>query len=1206
MVAVNRVASGQGAQRDRIGRLAAASANFGFLLPHLDLLVLYGAGAESVVFRDPNSAMVKARQFGEALAGDLVRRFRLQPQGDRQVDRLHALDRAGVLHGNVHPAFDQIRSLGNDAVHKGFAEQVAAFQAVKTCFALGVWFDRLLTGSREQRAWVPPAQPRVPLELSAGERAEHERLNAEYSKVREALAQTKLTYRDAVSEAEAQLSARQAAEAALVAAQAERARLQTLLADLKEAAAQPVSEALSQRPAQIAGTAARDALLGRAREAACEPLNEAQVREELDRMLRKAGWSVQDNSSRSLNLYVAQGVAVREMTLRRGRADYLLYVDGQLVGVIEAKREGDDLLAAEQQAARYVDELKAEQQLACWRSGQLPFRYASDGGRTLFRNTLDPESRSRRVFWFHRPETLALWMRQADDDPSAPTFRARMRRRMPPLDEISLRPAQREAVERLERSHWTGRTRSLIQMATGAGKTYTAATFCYRLAKHAQARKILFLVDRNSLGAQAKGEFDNYKIPGTSRYFPAEYNVQRLATGEEMRDSTLVVVSTVQRLWMALAGRPLPSVEDDAEQHEDFESAGPIEVQYNPGIPPETFDLIVIDECHRSIYGKWRQVLEYFDAHLVGLTATPVAQTMGFFERNLVSQYTEEQAVADGVNVPFEVYRIRTEITEQGATIEAGTTVPKVDRRTRREKFEELEEDFTYQGSQVGSVVLSLDQIRLVIRTFKERLYTDIFPERAKVPVEQRMVPKTLIFARDDEHAEKIVAIVQQEFNQGPEFCQKITYKAKKAGNLINEFRTGARLRIAVTVDMISTGTDVKPLECLLFLRDIKTWSTFQQFKGRGTRTISSTDLQQVSPDTAAKTRFVLVDAIGVTEHSMLDAAPLDKDPKERKSLEKLLRAVGNNTITPDEVSTLAARLAKLHQQLGLEEREELERAAGKPLTEITRAMVDAVSVDLQEEAKAHASASGASPEKAVYDLARASVRPLAANPELRAKILELRRSADVLIDEVSGDTLLHAAPVVATEDECKATVRDFRAYLREHADEIAVFQLAYQDMDRSPVEVRARLRDIANSLARPPRNWTPARLWDAYERVGIAKDGGSRTDRTRNAADLISLIRYELGEPAGEVRGFAENVLERYAAWLLRQEQAGVRFNETQRWWLDRIVDTVARDVRFDEAVFDVGELAGHGGADGYIRDFGSEEAAVRYLDELNRELAA
>ena len=296
----------------------------------------------------------------------------------------------------------------------------------------------------------------------------------------------------------------------------------------------------------------------------------------------------------------------------------------------------------------------------------------------------------------------------------------------------------------------------------------------------------------------------------TARKFTELYNVQQL-TGSDMLASSKVVVSTIQRLYLALSGKTIPA--GDSDDLDSYDTDQDIEVRYNPQFPPETFDLIVVDECHRSIYGKWRSVLEYFDAPIVGLTATPVAQTYGFFDMNLVSEYTYEQAVADGVNVDFDVYRIKTEISESGALIEAGSTVPVRDRRTRKQRYEDLDDDFQYGSRDVGVRVMSRGQMKTVIETFRDRLFTEIFPERRDIPADKRMVPKTLIFAKNDEHAEEIVEAVRDAFGRGNDFCAKITHKARKPQELLAAFRNSSQLRIAVTVDMIATGTDVKAIE---------------------------------------------------------------------------------------------------------------------------------------------------------------------------------------------------------------------------------------------------------------------------------------------------------------------------------------------------------------------------------------------------------
>ncbi|OIJ66185.1 hypothetical protein WN71_019995 [Streptomyces mangrovisoli] len=942
-------------------------------------------------------------------------------------------------------------------------------------------------------------------------------------------------------------------------------------------------------------------------------------------MLAAAGWDVQDGGA-DLNLHVqgdrrGNGVAVREVTTARGRADYALYVDRKLVGVIEAKREGADLSAAEAQADGYADHLTdAQQRLSAWRT-PLPFRYVSDGGETRFRSVLDPDSRTRRIFSFHQPRTLARWVRQAEEDEQAPSYRARLRLRMPDLDERPLRPAQIKAVRGVEDSvahgkgqQGMGQSRSLVQMATGAGKTFTAVTFSYRMLKHARAERVLFLVDRNNLGVQAFAEFENFKTPDTDRKFADLYNVQRLGA-EGMFASSKVVISTVQRLYMELTGASLPGTEHgDGEIDYDVDVPGGIEVGYNADIPPEAFDLIVVDECHRSIYGKWRSVLEYFDAPVVGLTATPVAQTFGYFNGNLVSEYSYPQAVADRVNVDFSVYEIETRITAEGGVIAHGT-IPVRDRRTRRQRYEDIDEDIEYGARQVGVGVISKDQLRTVVQTFRDRLFTEIFPERARHDPEtgvlrwdEMYVPKTLVFAKNDNHAEEIVEVVRDVFGKGNDFCVKITSAARNAAERLAAFRNLPELRIAVTVDMIATGTDVKPLECLLFLRDVKSWAYFEQMKGRGARTLSLTDFEKVTPGVGPKTRFVIVDAVGVTKKPKIDAAPLERHTEKQISLEKLLRKTAANTIEEEEVSTLAARLAKLDIQMTDEERAEIQRlSGGLELTKIVHGMVEAVSADRQLDVREAAERAGRDPERAVRDLIEKAVRPLAAAPPLRARLLEMRRAKDILYDENGTDELVRAG-AAADEDTATQTVRDWRRYIADNRDEIAAMSIAFSaGSDVPPGVAMDRLKDVARSIARPPRAWTPDRLWKAYEKIGEAVIDGAR--RRHADSDLLALLRYELAGGAAQgvpaPRPYEELVRERYEAWLTRQEQAGARFTERQRWWLDRIALATAEQVRFDTADLDYAPFTSRNGTDGFIAEFGGKRAEHIIID-LDKELSA
>ncbi|MHB1371295.1 MAG: DEAD/DEAH box helicase family protein, partial [Pseudomonadaceae bacterium] len=289
---------------------------------------------------------------------------------------------------------------------------------------------------------------------------------------------------------------------------------------------------------------------------------EQRARVLIDRQLTEAGWVVQDR--RNLNLFAGQAVAVREVIMAKGhgRADYLLYVDQKAVGVIEAKPQGTPLSGAEWQSAMYADGLPADVRLkAVTTDGRLPFVFEASGSETHFTNGYDPNPRARRIFAFPQPATLARTLRDAAADPERPTWRGKVAA-MPELDTRMLRPAQITAIGGIERSlaeqHFD---RSLVQMATGAGKTFAAVTTAYRLLKHGGFNRVLFLVDRNNLADQTLAEFQNYRTPDDGRRFTEIYNVDKL-TGAGMLGSSKVVVSTIQRVFRALSGDQVTDQDD--------------------------------------------------------------------------------------------------------------------------------------------------------------------------------------------------------------------------------------------------------------------------------------------------------------------------------------------------------------------------------------------------------------------------------------------------------------------------------------------------------------------------------------------------------------------------------------------------------------------------------------------------------------------
>ncbi|MDR3459101.1 MAG: DEAD/DEAH box helicase family protein [Verrucomicrobiae bacterium] len=665
---------------------------------------------------------------------------------------------------------------------------------------------------------------------------------------------------------------------------------------------------------------------------------EEQARQSIDAQLIDSGWLVQTKDK--INLSASRGVAICELSFATGEPDYTLFVDGKALGTVEAKPAGHSLVGVEEQSIKYVTGVPAG--LPAWHK-PLPFCYESTGSETRFTNRLDPDPRSRNVFAFHRPETLLAWVQESGS--GVPPLSQRLRN-FPPLAKAKLWPAQFEAITNLEKSFAAGRPRALIQMATGSGKTFTAVNFIYRLVKYGGAKRILFLVDRGNLGEQTLKEFQQFVSPVNNYKFTEEYIVQHL-TSNTLDTSARVVIGTIQRVFSMLKGErePAPDLDDLPIESAEKLFKEPVPVEYNPAFPIEEFDFIVTDECHRSIYNLWRQVLEYFDCTLIGLTATPSKQTFGFFKQNLVMEYNHEKAVADGVNVGSDIYRINTAITTAGSKVEAGLFVDKRERATRKVRWEQLDEPLAYDANVLDRDVVAPDQIRLILATFRDRLFTEIFPGRTDVP-------KTLIFAKDDSHADDIVRICREVFDKGNDFCKKITYKTtgESPKALIAAFRNSYFPRIAVTVDMIATGTDIKPLEIVFFMRSVASKNFFEQMKGRGVRVVSDTEMEQVNPGIKRKTRYVIVDAVGVCERVQTESRPLEKKPAV--SFDKLLDAAALGTTEVAAVESLAGRLIRLERRFDAEvEAEVVQTAQGRTLSQIAKGMLDAVDPDKVEEA---------------------------------------------------------------------------------------------------------------------------------------------------------------------------------------------------------------------------------------------------------------
>jgi type I restriction enzyme R subunit len=925
---------------------------------------------------------------------------------------------------------------------------------------------------------------------------------------------------------------------------------------------------------------------------------EQQARINIDKQLIQAGWIVQ--GLKDFNPSANLGIAVREYPTESGAADYILFIDRKPVGVIEAKKEGVTLSAVhDTQTTRYAsDKLKYVGKVS-----DLPFQYESTGTETYFTDARDPSPRQREIFNFHKPETLNEWLKQEE------TLRSRLKK-FPTLNSSGLRVCQVNAIINLEESFSLNKPRALVQMATGAGKSYCAVTSVYRLLKFAKAKRILFLVDTRNLGKQIEQEFQAFKPNDDKRLFTELYTVQRLRSNF-IDPSAQVCISTIQRMYSILRGKELDESLEDDSPYESKTIDRPVDVAYTPNIPIETFDFIIIDECHRSIYNLWKQVLDYFDCFMIGLTATPDKRTFAFFHENIVSEYTLKQSITDKVNVGYDVYTIETEVTQQGAKIKAKQYVDLRNKTTRRKEWKQLEDEVEYAPSQLDRDIVNPSQIRKIIQECKRVMKDEFYPERDENYSQgdgKPEVPKTLIFAKTDSHAEDIVHIVREEFGEGNDFCKKITYKAvdEDPESILQQFRTSYNPRIAVTVDMIATGTDVKPIEILIFMRDVRSRNYFQQMIGRGTRSFSKDELIKVTPSAKInKERFYIIDAVGVFKSIKVDYPVVDKKPTV--PLKDLMKMV---ILQPDEdtMSSLAARLTKIDKQITETDREKfLELADGKNLTEVALNLANAYDPDEIDKnvrrifnLPVDAEPTEDQIHAVMQPCIQAAIRPFD-NPKLREFLETVRQKIYQIIDETNTDRIIRSEFDTTAKENADEIINNFRKFIDDNKDEITALRILYSQPERRKELTYKMIRELSDALTNPPYYLTLEQVWNAYQRVkpNLVKSKSPQ----RMLTDIITLIRFELRldetlEPYNEV------VNRRFKEWVFKRNAGPVQFNDEQMNWLRMIKDHIVSSVRIDKDDFELSPFVDEGGLGKFYQLFGGETEKI--IEEINKELAA
>lgn len=888
---------------------------------------------------------------------------------------------------------------------------------------------------------------------------------------------------------------------------------------------------------------------------------EEKARQKIDQWFTDAGWEV---INRDEYEPTSTAVAIREGLLKSNlEADYFLFINGKAVGVLEAKREETDAFSSIvcEQAALYARSVPNIYQTY---QKPLPFIFTSNGKELYFCDFREQDHYFKQIMTIPTPHELVKKLGINDYFAGLPTLRKK-----------GLRDCQYEAITELEKSFRSGQKRALMVLATGAGKTYTACLAAYRMLSYTPMRRVLFLVDRNNLGKQAEGEFGTFRLTENGEAFNTIFTVNRLRSSSIPSDSN-VVISTIQRLFSFLKGETIEDNDDDDEN----EPAEEVILPPNLDLPHDYFDMIIIDECHRSIYKNWRKVLEYFDtARLVGLTATPIPETMAFFNNNRIVNYTLEKSIVDGVNVDCRVYRIKTQVTETGGAILAGEKFKEETRYTGEVKTVSSKETKTYTNKELNRSIINPAQIKLILSTYRDVVYTELFNDPQREP-NMDYLPKTLIFALNEAHATNIVQIAKEVFGRTDDrFVQKITYSAGDSNELIRQFRNDKDFRIAVTCTLVATGTDVKPLEVVMFMRDVESLPLYIQMKGRGVRTIGDEQLRNVTPNAFSKDCFYLIDAVGVTEHEMTIPTATDEPTTKTITLKELLERISHGYIPDEYLKRLAATLARIYNKADDSQRKEFTRLSRDDMKELSARIYDAL-----EKGTLPPFVSTEKPNLERKGL----VSPLANHADARRYLLIL--AAGFVNTLMPGeDTLISKGFSI---EEAKNTTEAFEEFCRENADEIEALRIIYNN-EGEPITY-SMLKDLEHKLKMANNHFAPKQIWNSYAVLSPGKVKRSTTKEESDAlTNIIQLVRFAFRQ-IERLDSVVTTSKQYFNLWLGQNQR---EITDKQREVISCIVDYIAsngactvRDIREDDATH----------AAQMIRAFGNMQKADEALYSL------
>ena len=823
-------------------------------------------------------------------------------------------------------------------------------------------------------------------------------------------------------------------------------------------------------------------------------LPEEKARVKIDKQLRNAGWDIV-----ARNEYLPNSTSAVKEALMGGNteSDYLLFIDGKAIAVVEAKREenplGDEV---KKQAEDYA--VAPQDWYGLWFEKLIPLVYMANGNKIYFKNMLVEDSDYEELSQMHSPKKMLQIVGKKSEYGALPLIEKR-----------GLRDCQYRAEVKFEESLKMGNKKNLAVLATGSGKTYLACLASYRLLNYTPTKRILFLVDRNNLARQTESEFSVFDRTEGQQKMGNLYTINRLKKEEDIKGD--IVISTIQKLFCVLTGQVISDSDEDAEdekakEDEEKNSKTVIELGNDLKLPPDYFQLIIVDECHRSIYGKWKKVLDYFSgATVLGLTATPTPEAYAYFNKNVIEEYTYDDSVVDGVNVPPRVYRIITDITAHGGTIENGAKITETSKRTGKSETIDAGSSVEYGASELDRSVVNKKQIKEVLMAYKKALYEDLYPSRER---KWEYIPKTLIFAKSDPHANDIVEIVEEvfkvEFENGKlpkNFVKKITYTAGDSNALIRDLRTEKDFRIAVTVTLVATGTDVKPLEVVLFMKDVHSDVLYTQMKGRGCRVISDDKLKEVTPNADTKECYYIVDAVGVTESEKHIPKPgPDGSGKKNLSLEHLLERLAHNEVSDENLMLLRDYCSTINRRY--EESVLFGRhldyfitnfgfAPRKLANDINTAFAQGTLVEYISPSHDNS-------------MRMELIYCLIGNLQARNKLLEMQRG--YLVETGDDDKVLYAG---FSKETAKKYIENFEKYLEDNKDDIEALRIIYNSEDK--VITHDMLIELRDRLLSESRQYGVYQIWKNYKLLDEqgdveVLDGKANVNALTN---LIQIVRY-------------------------------------------------------------------------------------------------